>query len=517
MGFARRLRVGGVALVAVSALFLASCSDGGSTPEPSKTEGATTQAVQKNQTLRLSITTPPGNFSIGNWSGGDSTPFLSVYDTVLHMSVAGKIEPGIAEKWEYNDDLTELTLHIRSGLKFTDGEALDAQAVSDSMNASIALPGAVSHQDYVDSVSAPDASTVVIKLNRPSAALLGTLAGVHGAVGAPQALTSESSKTQPVGSGPYIMDLKKTVAESKYVYTRNPDYYDLESYPYSDLEISVIGDATAAMNAVQAGQLDFTTLRSADQLAQFPESKFSHGNLNPNAVGAIFFVDREGMVVPALKDKRVRQAINMAFDRQAIAQGLGPGTMTATDQMFSPIYGSAYNAGLEDTYAFNVEKAKSLLAEAGYPDGFDVTMPSTIVSQAFEPLISQALSDIGIKVNWEAVPFQDFYTKVFGLNYGMFYMVTGFSGNDPQDADQIRGGAFNPFQLSTPEFDKLLNQANTVEDGSGFGPVNSYLVDEAWYAPIVRMSSPYVVPNTVAFTPPVVNNTTVLPFAPATN
>ena len=120
-------RIAGAAAVAIVAIVVAGCSGGGG--------GGNTAAPEGDQTLRLSITAPPSNFSIGNWSGGDSTLFMSVYDTVLHREVDGSVTPGIAEEWEYNADLTELTLHIRDGIEFTNGEALDAQAVADSLEA----------------------------------------------------------------------------------------------------------------------------------------------------------------------------------------------------------------------------------------------------------------------------------------------------------------------------------------------------------------------------------------------
>jgi len=515
MTLAKRMRVGTVAMVATLSLLFAGCSDGGGSDAPKESQGSTSTASQKAQTLRLYTTIAPSNFTIGNWNGGDATLFLSVYDTLFHREVDGSIAPGIAEKWEYNEDLTELTMHIRSGLKFTDGEVLDAQAVVDSLNASIAKPGAAAYREEVAEVKKTDDSTVVIVLKQPTSLLIPYLTGWSGAIGAPDVLTSEASKSEPIGSGPYIMDLDKTVSGSKYIFTRNPDYYDLESYPYSDLEISVIADPTAAMNAVQAGQLDFTTLRSPDLVAQFPESKFTSGTGKANSLAALFIVDREGMVVPALKEKKVRQAINMAIDRAAIATGFGAGSMTPTDQVFSPAIGSAYDPALEDAYSYDVDKAKALMAEAGYADGFDVTMPSSVVSTAFEPIITQALGDIGIKVTWEAVPFQDLYTKISSLSYGMYFMINGFAGSDAQDTGAVLSGVFNPFGTTTPELDTLLKNANLVEDGSGFGPVNKYLVDEAWFAPILSIASPYVVSNSVTYTPPVVGSQTVKPWAPA--
>jgi peptide/nickel transport system substrate-binding protein len=276
-------------------------------------------------------------------------------------------------------------------------------------------------------------------------------------------------------------------------------------------------DPTAVSNALLAGQLDYAGLQSADARAQFPEGQFTTGTNNPTAVGALFIVDREGAMVPALADERVRRAINLAIDREGIAENLNPGTNHPTNQIFSP-EGEAFSEELLEETPYDVEEAKELMAEAGYADGFTVTMPSTVVSTAYESAITQSLSDIGIEVTWESVPFQDFYAKVFGGNYAMFFMFNGFGGADAMDFKAAQSGVFNPFSTTTPELEALVAAADSApeeEQGEAFRAVNEYLVDEAWYAPISYVTGFYAVPTTVDYTPPVVFGQSVLPFAPA--
>ncbi|MBO0982659.1 ABC transporter substrate-binding protein [Rathayibacter sp. SD072] len=508
MSSSKRLRALGFAVAAVTALALSACSGGGGGDDASSGSGST-----EERTLRLALNAPPSNFSIGAWSGGDATPFLSVYDTVLHRMVDGTLEGGIAEEWEYDESLTALTLSIREGLEFTNGEVLDAQAVVDSLNAAREGSSTSANLASVESVEAPDESTVVVKLSRPDASIVPQMASVSGAVGAPSVLAEESSQLTPVGSGPYTLS-DETTPGSKYVYEKNDSYYEAEAFPFSKLELQVIADPTASQNALKAGQLDVTGLSSKDQIAQFPTSQFTTGNNPPGTIGALWLVDREGSVVPALADPRVRQAINLAFDREAITSGLGDGFLNPTEQVFSPS-GAAYDEDLNETYEQNIEDAKALLAEAGYADGFAVTMPSTVVSTQFEPAIGQALADIGITVTWESVPFQDFYAKVFGGNYGMFFMFNGLSGSDAVDSNAVLSGVFNPFNSTTPELEAILADANASQEEDAFRAVNQYLVDEAWFAPIFYVTSLYAVSNDITYTPPVVGNQNVRPFAPA--
>ena len=505
-----KLAIRAAAVTFVAAFALAGCSSGGGSSQ--------NNAGQVDRTLQLAISAPPSNFSIGNWSGGDATLFNSVYEDVLGLSVDGKVEPGIAESWEYNSDRTQLTLHIRKGMKFTDDTPVDAQAVVASLE--VARKGASTSQNLstVTSVKATDGSTVVVALSQPDAALLPSLASTVGAVGATKVLTAESSKLEPVGSGPYVLDKSQTTVGSTYTLVRNDGNWNAKAYPFKKVVVKVIPDATAAQNALRSGQLDvLPAAGTKETVAQFPQGQFTTGENKATAFGALWIVDREGKLVPALKDSRVREAINLVFDRDSIAKNLtGPGS-APTNQVFSPS-GQAFSTDLLSKTPYDLDKARKLMAEAGYADGFTVTMPSTPVSTTFESTLTQSLSDIGIKVKWETVPFQDFYPKVFGGNYGMFFMYNGYSGSDAQDVKASLSGIFNPSKNTTPELQKLLaaaNSASEADQGAAFRAVNNYLVEQSWNAPLNSTSGYYVASNKVKYTPPVSYGQNVKPYAPA--
>ena len=498
------------AVAAAAGLALTACSGGGGS-----SSGATEDDAP--QTLRLSQAAPPANFQIGNWAGGDATLFLSVYDTIVHRGVDGELEPAIAESWEYNEDRTQLTLDIRDGMEFTNGEPVDAEAVVASLEAARAGSSTAQNLASVQQVEATDESTVVVTLAQPDGALVDSLSSTVGAVGAPDVLTAEESKLSPIGSGPYTLSAESTVG-SKYILEKNEDHWNADAYPYETVEVQVIADPSASQNAVLSGQLDFAGLQSADALTQFPEDRFSSGVGKANAVAVLWLVDREGKVVPALSDVRVRQAINLAFDRAGIEKNLNPGTNHATNQIFSP-EGEAFSEDLLEETPHDVDRAKELLAEAGYPDGFPVTMPSvTGITTTYESVITQSLADIGVQVTWESVPFQDFYAKVFGGNYGMFFMFNGFGGSPALDFKTSTSGIFNPSGATTPELQELVTSAYSAseeEQGEAYAAINEYLVAEAWYAPITYVTGFWVAPTTIDYTPPVAFGQSVEPFQPA--
>lgn len=502
-----RYALRGAAVIVAAALALTGCTSQASDDAPAATK----------EDLTLSVQAPPADLSIGNFGGGDPTIFFAVYDTLVAQNLAGELEPSIAESWEYSEGNTVLTFKIREGQTFTNGEELDAAAVVTSIEEERVAPASMPQLASISSVDAPDASTVVVTLSQPDGSLIYQLASTNGVISAPSAVGEESSKLEPVGSGAYILDAAETTVGSEYVLSKNPDHWNADAYPFTTVTVKVIADPTAAQNAMKTGQLDFTPLSSPDLVSQFPESDFTTGESNPSAVGALFIVDREGLVVPALADLRVRQAINLAIDRETIAEKLTPGVGSATAQMASPV-GQVYDADLNDVYAYNVAEAKELMAEAGYADGFALTMPSTFLSQVFDATIAQQLSEIGITVNYETVPFQDLYAKLYAGVYGMFWLYNGYSGSDAKDLTQILAGSFNPQVTMTPELQGLLDAANLApleEQGTAYGAINSYFVDEAWFAPVSAATGLWVASNSITFTPPVLYGGSLLAWQPA--
>jgi ABC-type transport system substrate-binding protein len=468
-------------------------------------------------TLRLSMQAPPSDLSIGNFSGGDATIFMSVYDTIVHRAQDGELGPGIAESWEYSDDRKTLTLDIRDGMTFSNGEPLDAQAVAASLEAARKGTSTAQNLAALSQVQAPDPATVVITLSQPDAALVPSLSGSGGAVGAPGALTAEDSKLWPVGSGPYLLDRNETTVGATYVLKRNPDYWDEERFPFDEVRFQVIADQAAAQNAALSGQLDYVGLPSKDVVAQFDNGQFTTGINKPNAVAVLWLVDRAGQVVPQLGDVRVRRAINLAIDRDSIAERLNPGTNHATNQIFSPD-GDAFDQDLLSEDSYDLDQAKQLMAEAGQAGGFTVTMPSTNLTTPYESVITQALRDIGITVNWETVPFQDFYSRIFSGRYGMFFMFNGLSGSDTQDLKASMSGVFNPFRSTTPELAQLLatmNAAPEEEQGPALRAINAHLVEQAWFAPVSDVTGFYAVSKNIAYTPSVVVGQGVQSYQPA--
>jgi len=195
-------------------------------------------------------------------------------------------------------------------------------------------------------------------------------------------------------------------------------------------------------------------------------------------------------VAPPLADVRVRQAINYAFDRKKMLDALLGGNGRPTEQVFNKL-SPAYSEELDSAYSFDPEKARSLLKDAGYPDGFSLTMPANAIVQTFQASITQALGDIGVKVDWEPVPAQ---SSGQTTKWGMYFNL-GTTAAPSRTTSLYFGkkGSQNPFQYEDPKMNDLLAKLSGETDptraGEIYKSINKYATDNAWIAPLFSLKT----------------------------
>jgi peptide/nickel transport system substrate-binding protein len=325
-----------------------------------------------------------------------------------------------------------------------------------------------------------------------------------GIIGDVDTLDDPDTALNPVGSGPYVLDEDASTTGSTYVLTRRDDYWDADSYPYSTVTLRVIEDAQARFNALQAGEIDAGTAR-ANEVQSLEGAGLETKVIEATAWSGIVIMDRAGDLVPALGDVRVRRAINMAFDRDLYAKELFFGGATGTNQFYNPTQ-AGYDPDLDGFYEHDVDGAKDLLAEAGYADGFALTMPSTFFSASSEPAITQSLADIGITVTWEAVPPQEVSSSLSSGKYGAAWFVEGLNSAAIMTSSNLGpDGQFNPTGWTTPELTALLAEAAATPDpeeqAAVYEEINAYSVENALQAPVVYFSTYWLTKPGVDYRP----------------
>jgi len=463
------------------------------------------EAGDQKTSLTIAMTAAPPTFDPAQLDNGTSAyVWGSIYDTLLTQDATGAIVPNAAESWKYSDDALKLTLDLREGMTFSTGNPVTADAVKATLERDKETAGLRQAETAnIESVETPDEQTVVINLSQPTPALVSNLAMGLGAIGDAATIDEDRTALNPVGSGPYILD-ESTVNGSSYVLKRREDYWNVDAFPYSTVTVRVIEDQQALFNALQAGELDAGNI-TPDQAATVEAAGFRTKQLGAIAVATFAILDREGTQVPALGDVRVRKAINMAFDRDLYLKSLLGGVGSTTVQLFNPAQG-AFDPSLKDAYTYDPKRAKDLLAEAGYADGFALTLPSTFLSTTYEPAITQSLADIGITVTWEPVPPQEVATSLASRKYAAAWFFDGL--NVPaRELDNNFGekGFLNPFHYQAPELTALINEVSLATNQAAadniYKKINAYIVENALTAPVVYLGTTWAIKDGITYRP----------------
>lgn len=329
------------------------------------------------------------------------------------------VVPSLAESFEVSPDGLTYTFKLRKGVKFSNGRELVAgdvkYSIERAVNPKTQGPGAGffgaiagfedlsgGKSETLSGIETPDDSTVIFKLSRPDATFLHVLAINFASVVPKEAVEAAGGDfgKKPVGSGAFI--LKDWTIGQQLVFERNPDYY-MKDVPHIDkVTVEVGQEPLVALLRLQKGEVDI----AGDGI---PPAKFLEVKNSPE--GAQIIVDGEQLhtgyitlntKVKPFDDVKVRQAVNMAINKERITRILN-GRATPANQPLPPLmpgYDKAFTG-----YAYDVEKAKALLAEAGLADGFETVLYSTNTDP--QPRIAQAiqqdLAAIGIKAEVRAL------------------------------------------------------------------------------------------------------------------
>ena len=478
-----RWRTATAAVAITAALALTSCA------------ADTTGSGGEGGQLTLGAILAPTTFDPSGSEWGNRSPYYqAVFDTLLLATPEGTIEPWLATEWSYDETNTVLTLTIRDDVTFTDGSKLTADVVKQNLERFKA--GTSPDAGYfagISSIDAPDETTVVITLSAPDPAMLDYLTRDPGLIGSAENFESEDIATNPIGSGPYILDTDATVTGTSYVYTKNPDYWNPDVQHYDGLTINVLADPTAGLNAIKAGEANGVRLATNDNLAEVEGAGWTV-NANELDFQGMLLLDRAGTQNPALADVRVRQAFNYAFDREALKKALQNDLGSVTTQVF-PESSEAYDPELDDYYTYDPEKAKELLAEAGYGDGLTVSMPSsTLLGEATYTLISQQLADVGITAEYTD-PGNNFIADLLAPKFPASFMALEQNPDWQLIQFMIAPNAvFNPFHYEDPQVNEYIEQiqfGDEATQASVAKELNRYIVEQAWFAPFYRVQGSF--------------------------
>ncbi len=483
-GLASALLTGCTPAAAPTAQPTAAPGTGAQTAAPTPTTAPPTAATPKRGgSLTVAVAADPDGLDPHKTVAAATFQITrNIYDTLVQTDAQGRIQPDLALEWQSSDDGLTWTFTLREGVKFHNGRVMTADDVVYSferlLSPETASPRA---KDFavIDAVAAPDARTVVFKLKSPSAPFLSSLAYGWAAVVPQEAVATLRDK--PVGTGPF--KVTEWVKDSHVALERFDGYF-LPGVPYLDkATFRVITDPAARMAALRAGEVDVIPELPVQEVAAVRQDPaLSIVEVPFNGVQYIAINNK----MPPFDNLKVRQALNYAVDKQAVIDTAQFGIGLPIGSHMPPV--TEYYVDLTDRYPYNPEKAKQLLAEAGFPDGFETTM---ILPQPYDfhirngQVVADQLSKVGIKVKLETMEWGTWLQQVYnGRQFALTAIgATGRLDPAPFLSAYVSTSAENMRNYDNKAFDDLAKQGAVERDPAKrreiYAQMQTMLADDA--------------------------------------
>jgi len=356
----------------------------------------------------------------------DSVLYSNVFEGLTRFASDGSIIPGLAQSWVISDDGLTYTFKLAEGVTFHDGTTMDAEDVKFSLDRARAEDSANAQKALFASIAdveAVDASTVKITLSAPNGSLLFNLAWGDAVIVAPESI--ENIKQAPVGTGAF--KFANWVQGDNITLEKNADYWGTPA-KLDKVTFKFISDPTAAFAAVMAEDVDvFAGYPAPENVPQF-EADPRFQVIVGNTEGETILSTNNKM--PPFDNVKVREAMAHAIDRQAIIDGAMFGLGTPIGTHFAP-HNPDY-VDLTADSAYDPEKAKALLAEAGFAEGFTTTLklPPPSYARRGGEIIAAQLREVGIQTEITNLEWAQWLEEVFkGKDYGL----TIVSHTEPMD------------------------------------------------------------------------------------
>jgi peptide/nickel transport system substrate-binding protein len=513
-----------VALLA-AALVLSACGSGGGSDSGAEADGGTLIIGMESE---ADVLDPPRT---GSWVTTRVT--RQMYEGLIDEDLSKgsdevpipPLRPGLAESWEVSDDGLTYTFHMRPDVTFHDGTEVDAEAAAFNIrrmwdktfelyDAKSAAQSAFVWQ-HLTSVETPDPMTLELTMAQPFSAFPRLLTqGGYNTIISPTALKkygNDEIADHPTGTGPF--KFVDRVRGQRITLERNDDYWG-EKAKLARVIFRPLPDASTRAAALRAGEVDMIAAPSPDSLANLREAGFQ---VSEGAPPHLWFLSLNVAEGPTA-DVRVRQAINLAINREGLVTDLLKDTAVPALSVLPPANSAAVPD--EEAYRYDPDEAKRLLAEAGFADGFSTVLTTStsgsgqIIPVEMAEYIQADLADVGIEAeirSSEWISYLTTYNQGMAPDVSMAQMSWGMSSpywlNILNSSSLIAPNGPNVAGYSSPELDALMQEAATALDDDA--------ADELWkkavvmaqearaIAPIVNDKAPYVLsPDVKGFVSP---------------
>jgi peptide/nickel transport system substrate-binding protein len=399
--------------------------------------------------------------------------FAALCDKLFDIDEKLAIVPQLATAYEWSADNKALTLKIRPGVTFHDGEKLDAAAVKYNIERHKTMAGSNRRGELalVTTVDVVDPATVRLNLSAPFAPLLAQLADRAGMMVSPKAAQEAGDKfgAKPVCSGPFRF--AERVAQDRIVLERYPNYWNKGEIFVDKVVYLPIVDSTVRLANLKSGQLDFIErLAPSDVPALKPDARFKISKITEIGYqGITINVGKSDLAQknPLGKDPRVREAFELALDRQGIVQVAMDGEAAVGNQWVAP--DNTFYAKNMPVPKRDVARAKALLAEAGVPNpSFTLMTPTTSDAQKVAQVVQAMVKEAGFDVKIQST---EFATSLDMADKGQYdaYVLAWSGRADPDGNIYSFDGCKQPLNYAgycKPDVDEILNKSRTTRDAA---------------------------------------------------
>ena len=397
--------------------------------------------------------------------------FAALCDKLLDVDEKLAITPQLAQSWEWSADNKALTMKLRPGVLFHDGEKFDAAAVKFNLERHKNLPGSNRRGELAPlaSVDVLDAMTVRLNLSAPFSPLLAALADRAGMMVSPKAAMAAGDKfgIKPVCSGPFRF--VERIAQDRMVFERFDGYWNKANIHFDKISYTPVVDATVRLANLKAGQFDYIERVAPSDIEKLQADK-------RYKVSRITEIGYQGITInigksdqaqknPLGRDPRVREALELSLDRQGLAQVVMDNEATVGNQWVAP--SNAFYAKNMPIPKRDVARARALLKEAGVTNpSFTLVTPTTSDAQRLALVVQAMARDAGFDVKIQAT---EFATSLNMADKGDFeaYVLAWSGRADPDGNAYSFHGCKQPLNYAgycSAETDALLNQSRTLRD-----------------------------------------------------
>ncbi len=414
-------------------------------------------ALSKDRVTAGEVLEPPGLDPTANAAASiRRLTYANLYEGLVRVDEAGEVRPALAESWEWSPEDLTYRFKLREGVKFHDGSAFDCSVVKFSYERA-AAPDSVNAQKAlfapIESTECPDPLTAAVKLSRPAADFLFGMAWGDAVMVSPA--SAETNKTDPVGTGPFRF--KRWVQGDRVELERNPDYWG-EPAKLEAATFKFISDPSAAAAAALSGEVDlfahFEAAELLERLRADPKIQVEIGSTTGKVLMAL------NNARAPFDDLRVRRALAHAIDRQSLVEAVNSGYGALIGSHRTPAEPGYVD--LSETYPYDPEKARALLAEAGVKPGtrMSIVLPPPAYARRGGEVIAAYLAEVGIQAELVPMEFAQWLDQVFAR---ADYDATIIAHAEARDLD-VYARDFYYFNYDSPEYKALYQDYAASDD-----------------------------------------------------